>query len=197
MPVKTAMLNIVEHIHKTIKEIDDREVNEMVDAIINAEEIFLIGAGRSGLVARAFAMRLVQLGLTAYVVGETVSPAITNKDLLIAVSGSGETNHIVSAAKVAGDIGAKVLTVTSYPESSLGKLSNHVLTIKGRTKIDIEKDHMRSQLKGMHTSLTPLGTLFEDTVLIFFDGIIARLMSHLGEGEHDMKKRHAKLEWFY
>lgn len=197
MPVKTAMLRIAEHIHNTIKTLDDKEIDVMVEVIKNAEKIFLVGAGRSGLVSKAFAMRLVQLGLTAHVVGETTSPAITKKDLLIVVSGSGRTKHIVDMARVAKEIGSKVLTITSYPEAELGKMSDHVVTIKGRTKIDIESDYMRSQLEGYHASLTPLGTLFEDTVLIFFDGIVARLMSQLGKGEGYMKERHTKLEWFY
>lgn len=197
MPVKTAMLKIAEHINDAVKEIDDGEVDLMVDEIQKAKRIFLVGAGRSGLVAKAFAMRLVQLGLTAYVVGETTSPAITKKDLLIAVSGSGKTTNVVNVTKIAKDIGAKALTITSYPNADLGQLSDHVVKIKGRTKIDIEKDYTESQLKGHFSSLTPLGTLFEDTVMIFFDGVIARLMSELGKGESYMKKRHATLEWFY
>ena len=197
MPVKSAMLKIAEHIRNTIEHLNDREIDSMISAINGAERLFLIGTGRSGLVARAFAMRLVQLGLTVYVVGETTSPAISEKDLLIAVSGSGETNSVVSAAQIAKKLGVKILTVTSYPDSSLGKISDYIVTIKGRTKIDIEKDHMKSQLEGRMTPLTPLGTLFEDTVMIFFDGVIARLMTHLGREESYMKKQHAKLEWFY
>jgi len=197
MPVKSAMLKIAEHIQDTIEHLDDREVDAMINAINSADRLFLIGTGRSGLVAKSFAMRLVQLGLTAYVVGETTSPSITEKDLLIAVSGSGETNSVVSAAQIAKKMGVKILTVTSYPDSSLGKISDYIVTIKGRTKIDVERDHMKSQLEGRMTPLTPLGTLFEDTVMIFFDGIIARLMTHLGREEAYMKKQHAKLEWFY
>ena len=197
MPVKSAMLKIAEHIRNTIEHLNDREIDSMISAINGAERLFLIGTGRSGLVARAFAMRLVQLGLTVYVVGETTSPAISEKDLLIAVSGSGETNSVVNAAQIAKKLGVKILTVTSYPDSSLGRISDYIVTIKGRTKIDIEKDHMKSQLEGRMTPLTPLGTLFEDTVMIFFDGVIARLMTHLGREESYMKKQHAKLEWFY
>lgn len=197
MPVKSAMKQIAEHIHKTVSELDDREVDRMVKEIIRADSVFLVGAGRSGLVAKAFAMRLVQLGLDAYVVGETTTPAIGRKDLLIAVSGSGKTRNVVNVAKIAKEIGVKVLVITSYPKEKVAKLSDHVVKIEGRTKVDIEKSYMESQLKGEFASLTPLGTLFEDTVMIFFDGVIARLMIELGKGEKYMKKRHASLEWFY
>ncbi|MCK4491819.1 MAG: hypothetical protein KAU03_04290, partial [Candidatus Altiarchaeales archaeon] len=83
---------------------------------------------------------------------------------------------------------------TSYPNSTLGKIVDHVVVIKGRTKVDIEKDHLKHQIEGRHSTLTPLGTLFEDTVMIFFDGIIARLMIERKTGEADMKKRHATVE---
>lgn len=197
MPVKTAMLKIAEHLNNAVREIDDREVDVMVNELMKAKKIFIIGAGRSGLVAKAFAMRLVQLGLTAHVVGEITSPAITKEDVLIAVSGSGKTNNVIAVVKIAKDIGVKIVTITSYPKAEVGRISDHVVMIKGRTKIDIEKDYTESQLKGDFSSLTPLGTLFEDTVMIFFDGTVARLMNELGKGESYMKKRHATLEWFY
>jgi len=41
--------------------------------------------------------------------------------------------------------------------------------------------------------LTPLGTLFEDTTLIFLDGVIGRLMVELNKDEGEMKKRHASV----
>lgn len=194
MPVKNAMIQIIEHVNKTIKELDDPQLDQMISTIGNSRKIFLMGAGRSGLVGRAFAMRLVQLGLTAYVIGESVTPAMTKEDLLIAVSGSGETNSVVNAAKTAKGVGSKILTVTSYPKSSLGMVSDYVVVVKGRTKLDIEKDHLKHQIEGSHTSLTPLGTLYEDTVMIFFDGIIAGLMNRLKTKEIDMKRRHATLE---
>ncbi len=194
MPVKNTMLTIVKHVSSIVEGLDETEIENMVNSILEADRVFLLGAGRSGLVATAFAMRLVQLGLTAYVVGESVTPAITSKDLLIAVSGSGETNSIVRAAEIAKGVGSKVLTVTSYPKSSLGRISDHTVHVRGRTKIDYEKDPIKSQIEGTHSSLTPLGTLFEDTVLIFFDGMIAKLMVKMHAEEEDLKRRHSILE---
>lgn len=194
MPVKNTMLSIVRHVEEIVEGLDESEVNTLVESILCAERVFLMGAGRSGLVARAFAMRLVQLGLMAYVVGESVTPAMKEKDLLIAVSGSGETNSIVRAAEIAKGVGSRVGAVTSYPNSSLGHVADFCVHVKGRTKVDIEKDHLKSQIEGHHSSLTPLGTLFEDTVMIFFDGVIARLMVRMNAGESDLKKRHSIIE---
>jgi len=191
MTTKKIMQEIARHVAKTTEELDDSEVENMIKLIRKANRIFVIGAGRSGLTARAFAMRLVQLGLTAYVVGETITPGMNKKDLLIAVSGSGETSSVVSATKIAKSIGVKVLAITSYPKSSIGKISDYVMKIKGKTKIDIEKNHLKHQIEGIHSSLTPLGTMFEDTTQIFFDGVTAELMEKLGKKEKDMKKIHA------
>lgn len=196
MPVKSAMKQIAEHIQKTIEKLDDREVDVMVESIEKAERIFLLGVGRSGLVSKAFAMRLVHIGLTAHVIGETTTPSITKNDLLIAVSGSGTTNSVVKAVEIAKEMGTKVLAITSYHQSTLGKLADHVVKIEGRTKVDASADPIKGQLTG-YEQLTPLGTLFEDTVLVFSDGIIAKLMAKLGRHETYMKHRHAKLEWFY
>ena len=80
-------------------------------------------------------------------------------DCIIAISGSGETNTIVSAAKIAKNRGSKVLAVTSYPESTLGKLADTCLLVKGRTKKEVDdENYMKRQIHGNYTSLTPLGT---------------------------------------
>jgi 6-phospho 3-hexuloisomerase len=190
------MKQIAEHIQKTIEKLDDSQVDAMIDAIATADRIFLMGVGRSGLVSKAFAMRLVHLGLTAHVIGETTTPSINKGDLLIAVSGSGTTSSVVKAVEIAKGIGTKVLAVTSYPNSQVGKLADYVVKIEGRTKLDASRNDIQRELIG-YEQLTPLGTLFEDTVMVFFDGIIAKLMAKLGARETDMQHRHAKLEWFY
>ena len=208
MPVKSTMHEITKKINKTINKLSDSEIDAMIKKIKTkgkANKIFVMGVGRSGLVTRMFAMRLVHLGLTAYVVGEIVTPGMTKNDLLIAVSGSGSTKAVISAAKTAKEIGTEILAVTSHPESEVGKLSDIIMDLKVKrgAKIDIKKDYFTDQIKGEYTSkrysteeLTPLGTLFEDTAMIFFEGIIAGLMVELEESDEAMKKRHATLEWF-
>ena len=121
--MKTSIKAILENIEIAEEYLDEKTIDEFEDIIINANNVFVTGAGRSGLAAKAFAMRLMHLGLSAYVVGETISPAINKGDCIIAISGYGETNTIVSAAKIAKDRGSDVLAVTSYPESTLGKLA--------------------------------------------------------------------------
>ncbi len=193
--MKTSIRAILDNIESAQEFLDEKAIEEFEDIIINAENIFVTGAGRSGLAAKAFAMRLMHLGLSSYVVGETISPAINANDCIIAISGSGETNTIVSAAKIAKNRGSKVLAVTSYPESTLGQLADSYLLVKGRTKKEVDdENYIKRQIHGNYTSLTPLGTAFELTTLVFLDAIVSELMEKMHQTESDLKARHTVLE---
>ncbi len=193
------MIEAIEAILGNIRDAEDylveEDVAKFIEIITSCDNIFVTGAGRSGLAAKAFAMRLMHLGLSSFVVGETISPAINEGDCILAISGSGETNTIVTAAKISKNRGAKVLALTSYPESSLGQLADCVILVKGRTKVEADdENYLKRQIKGNYTSLTPLGTAFELTSLVFLDGMVSELMNAMGKTEADLKRRHTVLE---
>jgi 6-phospho-3-hexuloisomerase len=194
MILNDAIEEIIENVMAVSAETNEENVMEMMDILTSSKNVFLLGQGRSGLVARAFAMRLMHLGISVYVVGETITPAIDNDDCLLAISGSGETSYIISTAKIAKMRGANIVAVSSYEDSTLGKMSDLVIHIKGRTKVDSEKNYIKRQMDGKHLSLSPLGTLFEVSTLIFLDALIAQLMDKMGKTEDDLKKRHTVLE---
>ena len=183
---------IVSHVSKVSKEWPSKkEIEELIHHLLFSKRVFVIGAGRSGLVGKAFAMRLMHLDIEVYVVGETITPSIAPGDVLIAISGGGETAYVCSVAKTAKNNGAKVIALTSYPESTLGKIAD--VEIKGRKEI-LGEDYITRQISGEHLPLTPLGTLFEVTAMIFLDGIIAELIKRTGKTERDLKIRHTNLE---
>ncbi|MBQ2962267.1 6-phospho-3-hexuloisomerase [Methanobrevibacter sp.] len=193
------MISAIEAILDNIRDAEEYLVEEdianFIEIITTADNIFVTGAGRSGLAAKAFAMRLMHLGLSSYVVGETISPAINAGDCILAISGSGETNTIVTAANISKKRGAKVLALTSYPESSLGQIADGIIHVKGRTKVEVDdENYLKRQIKGNYTSLTPLGTAFELTSLVFLDGLVSELMEAMGKTEEDLKNRHTVLE---
>ena len=147
--MKTAIEVILSNIESATEFLDEKTIAEFINVLIGSKNVFVMGAGRSGLVAKAFAMRLVHLGISAYVVGETISPAIYDNDCILIISGSGETKTIVSAVSIAKNRGSKSLVLTSYPESSLGKLADNVMLVKGRTKVDIDdEDYIKRQIDG-------------------------------------------------
>ena len=191
----SAIEAILDNIHEAEEYLVEEDIANFIEIITTTDNIFVTGAGRSGLAAKAFAMRLMHLGLSSYVVGETISPAINAGDCILAISGSGETNTIVTAAKISKKRGAKVLALTSYPESSLGQLADSLIRVKGRTKVEVDdENYLKRQIKGNYTSLTPLGTAFELTSLVFLDGLVSELMEHMGKTEEDLKNRHTVLE---
>ncbi len=189
-----AIQEIVDNVLSVTEELDSKNIEDMTELLQTSKNVFVMGLGRSGLVARAFAMRLMHLGISVYVVGETTTPALSSKDCLLAISGSGETFSIISAANIAHKRGTKIIAVTSYVDSTLGEMADLVVHIKGRTKIDSEKNYITRQMNGKHQSLSPMGTLFEVTSLIFLDSLIAQLMLEMEITEEDMKARHTVIE---
>jgi 6-phospho-3-hexuloisomerase len=193
--LKHTVRGIANFAANAVDAIDDKSIEKLLDMLMGANRIFIYGAGRSGLAARAFAMRLVHLDMQTFIIGETITPATHPEDLFICISGSGETSSVIDYAKSAKKAGVKVVAATSYPESTLGKLSDFVVVIKGKTKLDISKeDYQKRQIEGHSVTLAPMGTLFEDTAMIFFDGVIAELMQRLGRDETHMMKKHTCVE---
>ncbi len=149
-----------------------------VEAITGSKQIFVYGAGRSGLVGRTFAMRLMQIGLRAFFIGETITPSVNDEDCVIFVSKTGETQTAIQAAGIVQDkVKARIIVLTASPDSPLAAYGDIVLVIDPVRK---EKD----------ARLAPLGTVFENSAMIFLDALISVLMEGLGETEEDMKVRH-------
>jgi len=196
--LSAAAEEIVACIKMSIEELDMKSVERLVKTLVGSKEkkIFTVGMGRSGFVARAFALRLMNLGFNVYFLGETITPAAEKGDLLIAISGTGTTKMVLTASVAAKDIGAKVIAITSFPESPLGKLADLVVDVKGRTKAGTpkEKDYLTRQIMGVGEPLTPLGSIFEINSMVFLDSLVVELMHRLGSTEADMKRRHATLE---
>lgn len=193
--VKEVAKWILSGVNGVIQSIDDKEIERIVEVILEAREykILLLGTGRSGFVGRAFALRLMHLGFNVYVSGETITPALAPEDLVLAISGSGTTTTVVAQAEVSKAVGSKVVAVTSYQDSQLANIADEVIVVKGRTKIDQDFDYEKRQITGEYDN-APLGTMFEISVMVFLDSVIAYLMHKLSVTEIDLRKRHANAE---
>jgi len=193
-----AYVEIATFIKESLKVIKRGQVEEMIEALIKAynekKKVLVMGAGRSGLVGRCFALRLKHLGFDVSVLGDTIVSPVGKDDIVIAISGSGRTALIVTAAEAAKSVGAKVIAITTYPDSPLGKLADIVVEIPGRTKVSTVEDYFARQILGIHEPLAPLGTLFEDTALVFLDSVIVELMHRLGKSEDELRSKHANIE---
>jgi len=122
-----------------------------------------------------------------------VSP-IRGGDVAIAISGSGRTALIVTAAEAAKSVKAVVVAITSFRDSPLARIADVIVQIPGRTKVSKVEDYFSRQILGIHEPLAPLGTLFEVTAMVFLDSVIPELMKRLGVSENDMLMAHANIE---
>ena len=166
------------HIKEALERISDEDRDRLADLIISSNRIFIFGAGRSGLVGQMFAVRLVQLGLHVYFVGDMTTPIIGQGDLVILISNTGRTMSVTKTAQIAKRIGSHVVCVTSNRKCDLAKAADTCIVI------DPAED-------GDTAELAPLGTLFEDTALMFFDCMIPVLMKRKGISEDKMRSHHA------
>lgn len=161
---------------ESLDKIDYRKVEIASRVITDAKQVFVYGSGRSGLVGKFFAMRLVQLGITSYFIGETITPIVTKEDCVVLISNTGKTKSTLLVASIVKRIGAKIIAITSSSSSPLAKYADLVIEISPR-----EKDG----------SLAPLGTLFEISTVIFLDSLISELMYLTNQSEEDLRRRHA------
>ncbi|KEQ23566.1 6-phospho-3-hexuloisomerase [Paenibacillus tyrfis] len=171
---------IVKELHRSVEQIADTEAETLADIISRSNKVFVAGAGRSGLMGRAFAMRLMHIGINAYVVGETVTPGIDKDDVLIIGTGSGETRSLIPMAQKAKSLGASVVAVTITPESTIGSLADALVKLPGSPKDQ--------------ATIQPMASMFEQTLLVFYDAVILRLMDKTGLDSDRMYGRHANLE---
>ena len=176
----------ISYIQRKIKDILESvskdDVNKIKKLFFKADRIFVYGAGRSGLVAKAFAIRLVHLGFQTFVIGDTITVPVQKGDMVVIVSGSGETIPAVMTAEIAHNFGASVVSITGKKKSEIAKFADVTLFISAGCK-DSERRRY-----------APLGTLFEASVWILLDGIIADLLDSKKENEESMRKRHATLQ---
>ncbi len=196
--LKAAVEEILAGARRAIEEMDENQVENMIQLLLDAKDkkIFVVGMGRSGFVGRAFALRLMNLGFNVFFLGETITPAAGKDDLVIAISGTGMTKLVVSAASAAKDIGARVVAVTSYKDSQLGQVADQLVLVKGRTKMGWprEEDYLARQILGEREPLSPLGSVFENNCMVFLDGLIVELMYRMKKNENDLRSRHATIE---
>jgi 6-phospho-3-hexuloisomerase len=187
MEMSQACYRILEEISRTIDLGELEKTGELLEALTQAKRVFVAGAGRSGLVVRSFAQRLMQLGIDTYVVGETTTPEIHDGDLILIGSGSGRTGGPVSYARIAKHAGARVAAVTAARESPLIQLAHILIRLPAPTpKVHDEKDPPRSA--------QPLGSLFEQTMLVYLDALILMLMEKMDVAADTLLSRHTRLQ---
>lgn len=185
--MKGIIQTVANEITTVLSRVSEEEAVHLSEHLKSAKRIFVYGEGRSGLMGKAFAMRLMHGGFPVFVVGETVTPSIEADDLLVAITGSGSTGGILPFAEKAKQLGAKVFLVTTNRESKIAAISDGVLVIPAATKYRRPSEP---------ETIQPLGNQFDQSVHLVLDAIIiGTLQTENAESTYaEMTKRHTNLE---
>jgi 6-phospho-3-hexuloisomerase len=181
-------LEILKELESGLKQVDPAKTAALEGAILSAERIFIAGAGRSQLMMRGLAMRLMHFGFSAYVVGETITPACAPGDLVIIGTGSGETATLAVIAAKAKKIGAMLGVITIYPDSTIARQADVVVQLHATTA--------KVKTPEGDTAFQPGGNTFEQSLLLLCDAMLIHILEQKGIQDRNavLMKAHANLE---
>lgn len=177
---------ILDDLSRALTQVDPAQIEAMQDAILKAEHIFIAGKGRSGLQMKAFAMRLMHLGLTVHAVDDVTTPALAAGDLLLIGSSSGRTGSLLRYVESATAIGATLAAFTGDADSPIAAAAETILYIPAT--------NFKAGRLSEEKSVLVMGSLFEHCLGLICDLLIIRLKQTLRVAESAMKARHANLE---
>jgi 6-phospho-3-hexuloisomerase len=194
------MLEMAESIRKTADMLKKVETTAFFERMLAAKRVYVAGAGRSGIIARAFALRLLHLGYDVYVVGETITPALKPGDTLVVFSGSGETQSVESICETVRELGGSVCLITASSDSRMSRIADCVVNLGDLTGYyhgdhsTYEVRQVTGKYRSVSSAFAPLGTLFETLALIFSDAVISALMVAKKEEEGELQRRLTNME---
>lgn len=124
-----------------VDQIDESFVT-VANVLLNCKgHVLVAGAGTSNPVGARLAHLLSCCGTPALFIhpGDSqhgLAGAVTDQDVLIAISKGGTTTEINYLADIAKKRGATVIAFTEKPSATLGQISDHVLRIQAQPDVD-------------------------------------------------------------
>lgn len=185
MSYQTNQEHVLRELNATLQNVSSKSVDQLIDMIEVADSVFFVGVGRVLLSLEAMAKRLAHLGIKTYVVGQITEPAITENDLLIVGSGSGESMFPLGVARKAKSFNARIAHIGANPESSMKEFSDVFVRIPVKTKLNLPSET---------PSIQPMTSLFEQSLLLFGDIIALQLIDKKDININSLWQFHANLE---
>lgn len=174
---------VLKELSESLADIDN--IQELIDVILSAEKIFFIGVGRVFLALQCIAKRLNHLGISTFLVGQITEPAITEKDILIVGSGSGESLVPLGIAKKAKILKARIVHIGANPKGAMKEYTDLFIRIPVKTKLNLPDEIQSSQ---------PMTTLFEQSLLLLGDILALMIIDQKNIDIHSLWQFHANLE---
>jgi 6-phospho-3-hexuloisomerase len=176
---------VLGEVTRSLEAVDPAQAEALLDAMLAADRVFLVGVGRVMLALQAFAKRLNHLGIRAHCVGDVNEPAITPVDLLIVASCSGRSAVPVTIAGIARRHGARIAHIGSNPGGPLAPLADLFVRIPVHSRLELPDEIPSQQL---------MTSLFEQSLLLFGDALALMISRRLGLDPAALWQHHANLE---
>lgn len=147
-------------VNNTYEITDFNELEKAVQAINNARKIMLVGAGFSGIVARDFYFKLMELGKVASFENDShmqlsYLSTMNENDILFVISHSGKTLELFNLAKVAKNKGIKIITLTSVASNPIRELGDIKLST-----VEMKSDFRATALSPRISQLTVIDMIY-------------------------------------
>src|SRR5690606_30861728 len=146
---------VVDELGTVMQRVDEREVQVLLEQLLAARRVVLVGVGREGLTARGFAMRLAHAGIDAHWVWDDTTPPVGAGDLVVAVSGSGRIPHIESVMSNARNTGASTVVITAAPDAVTAAAADACVFVPAPAYL---------ASGDLVPSIQPMGSLFEQSI---------------------------------
>lgn len=135
--------NKMEELRQTVAMIDREELKKILDVINNADTVLMAAVGNTIPVAMDGAYKLNQIGIRAMStpIWETelgYSYNLTDKDVVVAISNSGESTGVIQILEAAKSHGAVAISITNNARSSVAELSTYHITTATREKLFLD-----------------------------------------------------------
>ena len=134
--VERIMKSDLENVRNTIDSIDYETIEKVIDAIMSADKIYIIGLRSSKSLADFLGFYLSLILGNVSMVGYGISDIyeqmlhISEKDLLISLSFPRYSSRTIEVTKYAKEQGAKVVAITDSVISPIAGIADHYLTAK-------------------------------------------------------------------
>lgn len=176
---------ILEEIKDSLNDVNDENVDHLVNCILQSDTIIVVGVGRVMISLKAWVKRLKHLGVKIDYFGSETEGNVSNDDLVIVGSSSGESLIPRVIAEKAKSVNARVYYVGCSENSTVDQSADYRLILPGKTKYNRPSDFNSKQ---------PMSTLFEQQLYLLGDIIALKIMNIKKLEETDVKRHHANLE---
>jgi len=118
-----------------LKNLLDENLTKALDMIEQTQgRVIITGMGKSGHIGKKIAASLASTGTPSFFMHPAEAShgdlgMVTDNDLIIAISNSGESRELIDILNYSKRFGIKLIAITKNPDSSLGKAGDIVLKL--------------------------------------------------------------------